>query len=77
MTSQQQLKRKVLLEGWRRFFVSSFDVRQLLAKPNKNGTNIEHKCDRSGPGGGARGTQGQGVLENQRKYETIKKEMLK
>jgi hypothetical protein len=47
MTSQQKRKRKVLLEGWRRFFVSSFVVRQLLAKSKKmgpksitNGTNL-------------------------------------
>ena len=52
MTSQQKRKRKVLLEGWRRFVVSSFVVRQLLAKSNKNGTQIDHKWDQSGPGGG-------------------------
>ena len=53
----------MLLEGWPRFVVSSFVVRQLLANSKTNGTNIDHKWDQSGPEGG-----GQGVLENQRKY---------
>ena len=51
MPSQQKHKRKTLLEGWRRFVVSSFVVRQLLAKSNKIGTKTDHKCDQSGPGG--------------------------
>ena len=68
MTSQQKRKRKVLLEGWRRFVVSSFVVRQLLAKSNKHGTNIDHKWDQSGPSGEQR------VLENQR---DMKKEQKK
>ena len=54
MTSQQKHKRNVLLEGWRRFVVSSFVVRQLLANSNKNGTEIYHKWDQSGPGVGGK-----------------------
>ena len=50
-----------------RFVVSSFVVRQLLPKPNKNGTKIDHKWDQSGPGGG------EGATENQQKYEKVKK----
>ena len=38
--ANKKRKRKVLLEGWRRFVVSSFVVRQLLAKSNKNGTKL-------------------------------------
>ena len=30
-------------------------VYQLLPKPNKNGTKIDHKWDQSGPGGGGKG----------------------
>ena len=66
MRSQQKRKRKSLLEGWRRFVVSSFVVRQLLAESNKNGTQIEYKWNQSGPGGG-------GATENQLKYEEVKK----
>ena len=33
------------------FVVSSFVVRQLLPKPNKTGTKIDHKWDQSGPRG--------------------------
>ena len=32
-------------------------VRQLLPKPNKNVTKIDHKWDQSGPGGGGRGNR--------------------
>ena len=41
--------------------VFSFVVRQLLAKPNKNGTQIDHKWDQAGPG------KGEGATENQHK----------
>ena len=42
-------------------------VRQLLPKPNENGTNIDHKWDQSGPGGG------EGATENRQKYEKVPK----
>ena len=54
-----------MLEGWCRFVVSSFAIRQLLEKSNKNGTNIAYKWDQSGTGG-------EGVLDSQRKYEKVK-----
>ena len=39
---------------------------KLLPKPNKNGTNIDHKLDQSGPGG-------KGPPQNQQKYKKVKK----
>jgi hypothetical protein len=45
--------------------VFSFVVRQLLTKPNKNGTQIDHKWDQAGPG------KGEGATENQHKYLKI------
>ena len=44
--------------------VSGCFVRQLPPKLNKNGTQIDHKWDQSGPGG-------EGATENQRKYEKV------
>ena len=49
-------------------------VRQLLPKPNKNGTNIDHKWDQSGPGGG----KGQPKInENMKKYKKRKRKEAK
>ena len=46
------------------FVVSSFVVRQLLPKPNKNGIKLDHKSDQYAPGGGKGNRQEKGGVSH-------------
>ena len=54
--------------------VFSSVVRQLLPKPNKNGTQIDHKWDQSGPGGRGRGNRQSTQIWKNIKNANVKKQ---